>query len=102
MQLAIEIAQRPNMQVRSHAGSTKSAVTFCGTRAKRHGERRGGWESSLQVGGRDRPLRSNPGAEMQRGFIGENDHQVIVTVRAGIPARSGAKEVNPFGAIHIH
>ena len=71
MQLPIEIAQRPNLQIRSHAGSTKSAVPW------------------------------NAAAEMQWGFIGENDHQVIIAVRAGIPARGGAKEVNPFGAIHF-
>src|ERR1035438_532409 len=36
------------------------------------------------------------------GFIGENDHQVIIAVRPSVPACSGAKEVNPFRVIHSH
>jgi hypothetical protein len=35
------------------------------------------------------------------GFIGENDHQVIIAVRAGIPARRRTEQVNPKRVIDL-
>ena len=72
MQLPFEIAPRPNLHVRGHSGSAQSPVS-----------------------------RIAP-PEMLWGFIGENDHQIVIAVWAGIPARSGAKEVNPFRVIRPH
>ena len=61
MQLAIEIALRPNLHVRSHPGSTKSSVSRI------------------------------PPPQMLWGFIGENDHQVVIAIRTRIAARRRAE-----------
>jgi hypothetical protein len=72
MQLPIEVALRPNLHIRSHPGSTKSSISRV------------------------------PPPETLWGFIGDNDHEVIIAVWASIPAGRGAKEVNPFRVIHSH
>lgn len=69
MQLSVEIALWPNLHVRSHPGSTKSSVSGV------------------------------PPPEMLWGFIGENDHQVIIAVGARISARRRTEQVNPEGVI---
>ena len=71
MQLPIEIALRPNLHVRSHPGSTKSSVSRI------------------------------PPPEMLWGFIGNNDHQVIVAVWASIPACRRTEQVNPKSVIDL-
>jgi len=71
MQLRIEIALRPNLHVGSNTGSTKSAVSKV------------------------------PPPEMQGGFVGDKDHQVVVAVRAGIAAGGGAKQVDPQWMIDL-
>jgi hypothetical protein len=71
MQLPIEIALRPNLHVRSHPGSTKSSVSRI------------------------------PPPEMLWGFIGNNDHQVIVAVWASIPACRRTEQVNPKRVIDL-
>ena len=68
--LPIEVALRPNLHIRSHPGSTKSSISRV------------------------------PPPETLWGFIGDNDHEVIIAVWASIPACSGTKEVNPFRVIH--
>jgi hypothetical protein len=72
MQLRIEIGLRPNLHVGSNAGSTKS------------------------------PVSSIPPPEMLRGFIGENDHQVVVAVGSGIAPGSGSKKVDPQWMVHLY
>ncbi len=69
MQLSIEIALRPNLHVRRRSGSAKS------------------------------PVPRIPPPEVRWGFIGENDHQVVIAVRAGIPARRRTEQVNSERAI---
>jgi hypothetical protein len=71
MQLPVEIALWPNLHVRSHPGSTKSSVSRI------------------------------PPAEMLWGFIGENDHKVVIAVRAGIPACRRTEQVNPERVIDL-
>ncbi len=72
MQLPVELALRPNLKVGSYPGSAKSSVSRI------------------------------PSPKMQWSIVGKNHHQVIVAVWPSIPARSGAKEVNPFRVIHSH
>ena len=71
MQLPIEIALRPNLHVRSHPGSTKSSVSRI------------------------------PPPEMLWGFIGENDHQVVIAIRTRIAARRRAEQVDAQRMIHL-
>ena len=71
MQLPIEIALRPNLHVRSYPGSTKSSVPRI------------------------------PPPEMLWGFIGDNDHQVIIAVRPSVPACRRTKQVNPERVIDL-
>jgi hypothetical protein len=65
MQLPIEVALRPNLHIRSHPGSTKSSISRV------------------------------PPPETLWGFIGDNDHEVIIAVWASIPARRRTEQVNP-------
>src|ERR1022692_1171105 len=72
MQLPIEVALRPNLHIRSHPGSPKS------------------------------PISRVPPPETLWGFIGDNDHEVIIAVWASISTCHGAKEINPFRAVYLH
>jgi hypothetical protein len=71
MQLPIEMALRPKLHVHSYPGSTKGSISGI------------------------------PPTELLRGFIGEDDHQVIVAVRASIPACRRTKQVNPERVIDL-
>ena len=71
MQLPIEIALRPDLHVRSHPGPTQSSVSKI------------------------------PPPEMLWGFIGENDHDVVIAIRTRIPARRRTEQVNPEGVIGL-
>ena len=71
MRLPIEIALQPNLHVRSYPGSTESAVSRI------------------------------PPPELLRGFIGENDHQVVIAVWPSIPACHRTKQVNPERVVHL-
>src|ERR1019366_8093765 len=71
MQLPIEIALRPYLHVRGYPGSPKSSVSRI------------------------------PSPEMLWGFIGENDHQVIIAVRPSVPACCRTEQVNPERVIDL-
>lgn len=71
MQLRIEIGLRPNLDVGSNPGSTKSTVSRISS------------------------------AEVLGGFVGENDHQVVVAVGAGIAAGGGAKQVDAEWMVNL-
>jgi len=72
MQLAIEIALRPNLHVRSHPGSTESSVS------------------------------RTPPPEMLWGYIGENDHDVVIAIWTRIAARRRTEQVDAQRVIDLY
>ncbi len=72
MQLPVEIPLGPNLHIGSHTGSTKGSV------------------SGLAL------------AKMLWSVIGDNNHQIIIAVRARIPTCGGTKKINSLGMIHLY